>query len=50
MKTLNIIEAASADRAAYTHEMACSFVKSIAALFTKPAVSGMNHTAPRPAV
>lgn len=47
---MNIIEAASADRAEFTHELACSFVKSIANLFTKPSVNSMKRPTPRPAV
>lgn len=51
MKTNQIIEAAYAARAEYTHDMARSFSKRIACLFArKPAVNNLQHRTLHPAV
>ena len=51
MKTKQIIEAADAARAEYTHEMARSYAKRIASLFSrKPAVNNLQRRTLHPAV
>ena len=51
MKTNQIIEAAYAARAEYTHDMARSFAKRIACLFArKPAVNNLQRRTLHPAV
>lgn len=51
MKTNQIIEAAYAARAEYTHDMARAFAKRIARLFArKPAVNDLQRRTLHPAV
>ena len=50
MKTNQIIEAAYAARAEYTHDMARLFAKRIACLFARPAVNNLQRRTLHPAV